>query len=521
MFQQNFPRRYSFGSIPSSKYTENDFTCNRLNCHCESANLEADDSISSRSVSSRRHAEYFYRPPILSIHREQLISNGSPYSYFEYDHNPNAEAEYCEQCQFCSVGAKWCGRYPSNDQTVVKMPRSFLDSTPSDYEGLYGLPELKVQLPHATWVQDPFVVNAAQVVNGGAVPREQEQQFQPAVFSHSIGQPSGAKMDRNPSIDEVLYASHQNPSMDSLQQMRTINQVPAKESTYLKSCRDVRTTQEERCAIEEGSLVISIPPSFTNLSQQLIAPDEFELRLGEAFVVCRMYADMWALCARIRNSECIAELDQDELQNSPNLKFIPLCAVTLASNYAAFTRRCTIYRQQHPHSALFPTGGHLITPPDRVESLEASRRYFSRCDRSLIPLPPMVQHLCKAPVKLSPGFDYVPMTEESEAQENIQDEAPAPTHQGTLSRFWKKWSSKDTSSPAEQRQTEAQVHTGLTPDGKSSYPRHTKQEISDGEDGQEVQDTEHGNGNKIGKRKSVRNFFSRSVRVKNGDVVQV
>lgn len=333
-------------------------------------------------------------------------------------------------------------------------------------------------------------------------------------------------MDRHPSIDEVLYASQQNLSMDSLQQIRTVNQEPAQGSDCLKSFRDVRTTQEERCAIEEGSLVVCIPPSFVNLSQQLIAPDEFELRLGEIFVVCRMFADMWALCARVRNSECVAELDQDELQKSPNLKFLPLCAVTLASNFSAFTRRCALYRQQHPYSVLFPTGGHLITPPDRLESLEASREYFSRIDGSPIPLPAMVYSICKAPTRLSPGIDYVPLEEYSEAEETTQHEADTTNNQGTLRRFWKKLAAKNADSSAEQQPTAVQQHNiGLSPDGKSSYPRHARQEVSDGEDGKNGQDVAgqgNGTGNRVSKRKSVRNFFSRSVRVKNGvSTVQV
>lgn len=170
------------------------YTCPRQICHCEAANNEElgpDDSISSRSLSSeRRHAEYFYRPPILSIHREQLMLNGSPYSFFAYNHDPNAEAEYCEQCQFCSASSKWCGRVPSNQ--IVKLPRSFLDDTPSD-TGLYGasylnnmnlsnLNNMRVQVPNATWVQDPLIVNAAHIsfMDENFTPRD--QQFQPAVF---------------------------------------------------------------------------------------------------------------------------------------------------------------------------------------------------------------------------------------------------------------------------------------------------------------------------------------------------
>jgi hypothetical protein len=57
--------------------------------------------------------------------------------------------------------------------------------------GLYGasylknlnsLDKMKVQLPNATWVQDPLIVNAAHIsfVDEYGTPRD--QQFQPAVF---------------------------------------------------------------------------------------------------------------------------------------------------------------------------------------------------------------------------------------------------------------------------------------------------------------------------------------------------
>ncbi|KAF3402386.1 hypothetical protein DPV78_004314 [Talaromyces pinophilus] len=538
MFQQDYPRRHSFGSsLPSSNYTEG-YTCPRTNCHCEAANNEElgpDDSISSRSLSSeRRHAEYFYRPPILSIHREQLMSNGSPYSFFAYNHDPNAEAEYCEQCQFCSASSKWCGRVPSNQ--IVKLPRSFLDDTLSD-TGLYGasylnnmnnpsnLGNMKVQLPNATWVQDPLIVNAAHISFMDENLTLRDEQFQPAVFSHTLtGGPSTANMDRNPSIDAVLYASQHNLSMDSLRQIRTVTQDPAEGSDCLKSYRDVRSTEYERLAIEEGSVVISISPAFTDLSQQCIAPDEFELRIGEIFVVSRMYADMWALCIRLRNSECVADADVDTLRDSPNIKFIPLCAVTLASNFSAFNRRCALYRQNHPYARFFPSGGNLITPPDRLESLVASRKYFSRYNRSQIPLPPMVYTLCHAPNKMPTGLDYVLRDESTESQDDNETEAVVDNHaktqqHGTLRRFWSMFgtTTKESDSSAAGKQLEISLNNaGLDSDGRSIYPTHSNEEVPD-DHAHDAAGDGAGNGNKVSKRKSVRNFFARSVRIKNGN----
>lgn len=329
-------------------------------------------------------------------------------------------------------------------------------------------------------------------------------------------------MDRNPSIDAVLYASQQNMSLDSLRKIRTVTQEPAEGADRLKSYRDVRSTEHERLAIEEGSVVISISPKFTDLSQQCIAPDEFELRIGEVFVVSRMYADMWALCVRLRNSESVADADVDTLRDSPNIKFIPLCAVTLASNFSAFHRRCALFRDDHPYAKFFPAGGSLITPPDRHESLEASRKYFSRYNGSQIPLPPMVYTLCHAANRMPVGLDYVLRDEDTESQEDNEAEAVVDDHaktqqHGTLRRFWSMFATKESDSSGAAKQPEIALNNaGLDSDGRSIYPTHSNEEVPDDHD-QAAAGDGAGNGNKVSKRKSVRNFFARSVRIKNGN----
>lgn len=326
-------------------------------------------------------------------------------------------------------------------------------------------------------------------------------------------------MDRNPSIDAVLYASQQNLSLDSLRQLRSVTQKPAEGADCLKSYRDVRSAEHECLAIEEGSVVISISPCFTDLSQQLIAPDEFELRIGEVYVVSRMYADMWALCVRLRNSKCVADVDVDDLKESPNIKFIPLCAVTLATNFSAFTRRCALYRVDHPYAKFFPAGGSLITPPDRHESLLASRKYFSRYSRQ-IPLPPMVYTLCHAPNRMPAGLDYVPRDEETESQDNeaesvVNDHSKNQQH-GPFRRFWSMFAHKESESSTAGKQLEvSQNNTGLDSDGKSIYPTQSREEVPDDHD-QDGAGNGTANGNKVSKRKSVRNLFSRSMRIKNG-----
>jgi hypothetical protein len=118
------------------------------------------------------------------------------------------------------------------------------------------------------------------------------------------------------------------------------------------------------------------------------------------------------------------------------------------------------------------------------------------------------------------GLDYVLRDEEEETQEDDQAEAVVDVHaknqqHGTLRRFWNRIAPKEPDSSAGGKQPEISQHnTGLASDGKSIYPTQSRQEVPDDQDaaGDGAVD-----GNRISKRKSVRNFFSRSVRVKNGN----
>lgn len=444
------------------------------------------------------------------------------------------------------------------------MPRYCLNDASSICEGLYGLPDLKVKLPNTTWVQDPLIVNSAGIMCENTMPRDQD--FEPAVFvslflyffficlfflshisftfyhlthllssltslinqSHTLtDQPSHPNMEQaGHSEEDGFYEAQQNLSTGSLQQLRTINQEPARGTEYLKYFRDVRSTQEERLVIEEGSVVISIPPSFTGLPQQIIAPDEFEFRLGEVFVVCRMFADMWALCARVRNSQCIADTKEEDLHKSPNIKFLPLCCVTLASNFAPFTRRWALYRQQHPYGHVFPSGGNCITPPDRVESLEASRRYSTQ--RSPIPLHPMVYTLCATPKRMPADIDWVAQDDQTtELQQNENKQSTNATNgkstaqKGTFGRVWKRFATKDT-----EKVTKAEKQLGLGQDGRTSYPVRSREDVpdapegtdgTDGTDGENTPINRNEEEKRISNRNSVRNFFTRSGRGKNGE----
>lgn len=212
-----------------------------------------------------------------------------------------------------------------------------------------------------------------------------------------------------------------NLSQENIHPYRTLVQTPAKDCQRLRFCKDIRGARRDTWAFEEGSLVIGIHPSFVDLNQKLIQEDEFELRYGEVYVICQMFADKWALCARLRMSDSIVPVkDSDQVERGfKNIKFLPLCAVTLAANFASFDRRWLEYRLRYPYSSRFPSGGLRVTPPIRCESALASFEIAAKKSGSLH-VPNVVFHLCKTRFSLPADTEYIPL------QLNTED---IPLHQ--------------------------------------------------------------------------------------------
>lgn len=117
-----------------------------------------------------------------------------------------------------------------------------------------------------------------------------------------------------------------------------------------------------------------IGPQYTSFhSQKEHLLDEFELVPGDLYVVCNLYADMWALCIKISfDSRTESETEQSSDRCSA-VGFIPLCAVTLAVNYSSFLRRCV----SPIDGPLKYTGNGLPTiPPGRSHSINSSKQIF-------------------------------------------------------------------------------------------------------------------------------------------------
>lgn len=152
-------------------------------------------------------------------------------------------------------------------------------------------------------------------------------------------------------------------------------QTAPKLCTRLRSYKDVRLELGARWAIQEGSLVICLDPSYTLLDRRETLADEFHLTTGEVYVVCRLYADLWALCAKV--SLTLPEnCATDETNRNTSLGFLPLCAVTLAANFSGFARRCYRLYSDDLNQPVHPGNGLPVMPPPRSHSIKASKQIF-------------------------------------------------------------------------------------------------------------------------------------------------
>jgi hypothetical protein len=148
--------------------------------------------------------------------------------------------------------------------------------------------------------------------------------------------------------------------------------------------RDIRiapTENGESYGIKSGSRVICVGD--TNVGS--ITEDQFYLRLGDAFIVLQMYGDLWASCLKLSLTEPIKpasaagpiwvtrKKDYVLPSNPKQVRFLPLCSVTLEENFGDYIRR---RRNFNTHSAstlaLDPCNGQLVAAPRRKQSREAA-----------------------------------------------------------------------------------------------------------------------------------------------------
>ncbi|OAX80317.1 hypothetical protein ACJ72_05352 [Emergomyces africanus] len=156
------------------------------------------------------------------------------------------------------------------------------------------------------------------------------------------------------------------------------------DSLFIESYRDIRFLPPKRTigfplppkrnfgwAIQTGSRVICVCDTVTGWTYR----DVFPMRLGDAYIVLKMYGDFWASCLKLTldnqtwSSYPIYETGRDRAKStyiSPeyNVKFLPLCALTLDANFGDYLAR-------HPRSGgscYSPATGQLVVPPTRSYS---------------------------------------------------------------------------------------------------------------------------------------------------------
>lgn len=185
-----------------------------------------------------------------------------------------------------------------------------------------------------------------------------------------------------------------------------MRQVHATDCTRLERRKDVRLNVNQAWAIQEGSLVIAIPEYYTHTHTES-RKDEIPPIFGEVFVVLRMYADMWALCGRLSfHSPITTDETGAVIRGWDNIGFLPLCAVTLAANFASFEQRRGNALKDGNQS--FAGGGLQLSPPERSHSAEAGKEIFGGQQGITLRLPSMVGLLCSGFSEMSNG-QYVPL----------------------------------------------------------------------------------------------------------------
>ncbi|RAH51337.1 uncharacterized protein BO95DRAFT_509870 [Aspergillus brunneoviolaceus CBS 621.78] len=175
----------------------------------------------------------------------------------------------------------------------------------------------------------------------------------------------------------------------------------------LQSCRDMRLGLDEIWSIQEGSLVLCINPSFTISDHVQPRWDELELVAGEILVVCRLYADLWALCASA-SFPSAAKSNETANAQPMSLAFVPLCAVTLVANFCAFNRRCIEHDLRDPSAPRFPGNGLPVMPPPRSCSLIDGMQ-LAQSDRLHNRLPEVVSDTLNKVLPECVEADYVPL----------------------------------------------------------------------------------------------------------------
>ncbi|KAJ5579921.1 uncharacterized protein N7459_005906 [Penicillium hispanicum] len=349
------------------------------------------DSIAKR----RRHGEYFHRPPVWF---PRSCSHATSMTSQPEDHQPtlgpNPNDQPCVICPSCRAGL-----------SLFALRQSPLLS-PSSVAG-------KENVACASgW--EPHVLSDVASTHAGsgeetAVDRDTSLLSPPEKDRPRPSTPS--KQNTVDIVSPVTPEHVKNTPLAGCQIPDVFSQPKATLCSRLEYYRDIRCAPGQRWSMQEGSLVIGIDPTLVHTAPDNHLPDKHELRQGKLYVICRMYADMWALCVEV-SVDIPSPLNLPVPSLGVNFGFLPLCAVTLAANLGPFMTRCHEYHVSPRTESLFPGNGQCVMAPERAESLHASLQIFRLGRRSVFNLdvPPMVRQAYTNFMLLDrPEADYVPL----------------------------------------------------------------------------------------------------------------
>lgn len=195
-----------------------------------------------------------------------------------------------------------------------------------------------------------------------------------------------------------------------------------------------------------------------------------------------------------------------------NIKFLPLCAVTLAANFAAFDRRWSEHRMRCPYSSSFPSGGLRVTPPMRCDSILASID-IAACNFGSLHVPWLVFHLCKPRIPLPPKTEYVPFHPPKRGIGRLIDNTV--NGRNTLGRMWRTvvpCGASKSQSPSDNPELYLEKEIDFLEDDTSSVYKYSP------DPAQEEQPSDFNIKSPMKKRKSIRQLFFGSRRYKQLEV---
>lgn len=326
--------------------------------HCEFSNMNPGDSVARK----RRHAVYVPRPPVW--HPRPAIREGR-FPVFGNDEVPGpfSEIDINENTYLGPFGSRQVGL--------------------SSCDSARGTPDIasgQTQEAQADFEQDLLRDVAAAVTD--------TQQFPPGCLVHND-----------------LYSPYPSESSSTRSLLpEPYRQEKAILCTRLQYYRDIRLGVGEKWAIQEGSVAMCIDPTFTLFHpKRQCLRDEFDLVPGDLYVVCRLYADLWALCIRMSFEMATEDEGTQFLKESTAIGFIPLCAVTLAVNYSSFLRRCAT-----DESPRYTGNGLPVVPPSRSHSLNAGKQLFEGFGLD-IDVPERIHAACRTLSVDGIDADFVPL----------------------------------------------------------------------------------------------------------------